>query len=112
MGISTNIYGYFGIKTEWNSEFSEAYEEVYNDTDTPLMLFESMGGKYMIFGHRLYNSGDFRYGMEDGDVFKTIDLNTLPELEAKYKEEFIKKFPQFASIMDAPFQLMIFTHYS
>lgn len=102
----------YGIKTEWDDAFSEAYDEVYDDDDTPVVLFEALGGDYMIFGYTLFDSGDMRWGFEKGDVFKEINLSGLSDLERKYKLNFIEKFPQFAYLMAEPFCLMTFVHFS
>lgn len=112
MGVSTNIYAVWGIKTPWNDEISNALDDVYDDPDTPNIIMDGMGGKYMIFGTVLYDSGDFRWGMEDGDIYKEIDFSTLPEMEKTYKQEWLAKFPQFSNIIEQPFKLMMFTHFS
>ena len=111
MGVSTNIYGVYGVKIDWDSSFFEAYEEVYDDDDTPIIISDEMCGEYMVFGTKLYDSGDFRYGMEDGDTWKTIDPSVLSKTEEAYKWIFVKKFPQFVHYMNEPFKLIIFTHY-
>ena len=111
MGVSTNFYTMFGVRTEWESTFADVYDEIYNDNDVPFVLMDSMGGEYFIFGEILFNSGDMRWGFEKGDVFKEIDTNALHELEIAYRKKFITKFPQFALLIDQPFKLMTFAHY-
>lgn len=111
MGVSTNIYGVYGVKIDWDDDLNDAYDAVYDDDDTPIAILDGMCGKYIVFGTKLYDSGDFRYGMEDGDTWKDIDLGVLKNVEEAYKFVFNKKFPQFAHYMDQPFKLMIFTHY-
>ena len=111
MGISTHYYTFHGVKLPCNDEFTEAYDEVYDDDDTPLVLLESMCGAYIVLGNTLYDSGDLRWS-EVKDTFVEIDLDTLPALESKYKQEFIAKFPEFASLVEQPFKLMTFVHYS
>jgi len=111
MGVSTNFYTIYGVRTEWDSDFSEAYDEVYKDPDVPFVLMDSMGGEYFIFGIVLFNSGDMRWGFENGDAFKEIDLGALSGLETEYRQKFIPKFPQFASLIDQPFKLMTLAHY-
>lgn len=111
MGISTNYYTVHGLRLEWNDEFNEAYDEVYDVADTPFVLIDGMSGEYIILGKILYDSGDLRWG-ETEDSFVDIDLDTLPALESKYKQEFIAKFPEFASLVEQPFKLMTFVHYS
>ena len=115
MGIDTHYYTVYGVKHEWDdkiSEFNEnAYDDAYNDDDTPNVILDSMSGEYVIFGEILYDSGNLRWGdMED--VFVEIDLYKLPAIETAYKKAFVAKFPEFASLVEAPFKLMTFAHYS
>ena len=111
MGIDTHYYTMHGVKTEWNDDFAQAYDEVYDDDDTPFVLLESMCGEYMIFGNVLYDSGNLRWG-DMKDTFVEIDIQKLGELELKYRKEFIAKFPEFEKFMHEPFKLMTFVHYS
>ena len=112
MGVSTNIYVMFGTKIKWDDNFSEAYEKVYDDNDTPFVVFDGMGGEYIVFGELLWDSGDFRWDLEGGDSFKEISVNSLPEIEREYKENFTKKFPEFSHLMNDEFFILSFTHYS
>jgi hypothetical protein len=112
MGISTNFYTIYGIKVEWDDAFNDAYDEVYDDEDTPFVLTDGMSGEYMVFGAVLFDSGDARWGFEEGDSFKEIDTNTLVNLELGYRTEFLAKFPEFAYIIEQPFKLMTLAHYS
>ena len=111
MGVSTNIYAVYGVKIAYDADFAEAYDEVYDDDDTPTIIVDGMSGDYMVFGTTMYDSGDFRYGMEDGDNWKEIDIGFLTKAEEAYKWIFVNKFPQFAHYMNEPFKLIIFTHY-
>lgn len=115
MGIDTHYYTVFGIKHNYDDVPSnwkdDAYEEAYDDADTPNVIIDSMSGEYIILGEILYDSGNLRWGdMED--VFVEIDLARLGEIEAKYKAEFTAKFPDFAELVNQPFKLMTFAHYS
>ena len=71
-----------------------------------------MGGEYQVLGVKLYDSGDFRWGMENGDEYKEIDISKFPDLEAEYKAKFMAQFPQFSHHMEKPFSMLMFTHYS
>jgi hypothetical protein len=115
MGISTHVYGYLGVKIPWDDKLHEVFEEyLENDREgeLPEHVFDYMGGGYHVLGIKLYDSGDFRWGMEGGDEYREIDISKFPEMEASYKAEFIKKMPQFAHYMEKPFSMLIFTHYS
>ena len=111
MGVSTNFYTYYGIQIPWNNKFYEVYDEKYDDIHSDIIV-DGMGGNYMIFGVCLFDSGDYRWGFEDGDTFKEIDLKNLPSLEAEYKVLFKAEFPEFYHIIDQPFKLMSFVHFS
>lgn len=115
MGVSTNIYGYLGIMIPWDDAIHEEFEkylESDRESELPEHVFDYMGGKYHVFGIRLYNSGDFRWGMEDGDVLKKINPAEFSEMESRYKIDFVAKMPQFAHYMEKPFYVLMFTHYS
>jgi hypothetical protein len=115
MGVSTHIYGFLGARFPWDAELFEIFEEyLENDReqDLPSHMFDYMSGEYHVLGIKLYNSGDFRWGMEGGDVYKEIDVTKFAEMEAGYKAKFLKKMPQFAHYMEKPFTMIMFTHYS
>ena len=112
MGVSTNFYTIYGIKIDWNEEFNEAYQEVYDDPDTPYVLSDDMGGEYIIFGEVLFNSGDDRWGFENGDQYKEIDPTDFIDIEYYYKHKFVDKFPQFKDLITHPFKLITLAHYS
>jgi hypothetical protein len=111
MGISTNYYTVYGVKLPFNDEFNEAWNEVYNDSDTPCVISDGYSGEYIVLGKILYDSGDLRWG-ETEDSFVEIDIDSLPDIEIDYKREFVAKFPEFASLLEQPFKLMTFVHYS
>ena len=113
MGIDTYFYTIFGVKTEWDDALYEDYDPVYDDKDTPWVLIDGMSGKYFIFGIPLFQSGNFRCGFDDGDFYKEINLDNLEQLEAKYREDFSKKFPSHTHVLGTePFKLISLIHFS
>ena len=54
MGVSCHFYTIHGVKIAWDESFNEAYDEVYDDKDTPFILFDGMGGEYIIFGNIIF----------------------------------------------------------
>lgn len=115
MGISTHFYTIWGIRHDWSTmeKFIEGpYEDTWEDDDTPFMLVDGMCGEYVILGRILFDSGDMRYGFENGNSFVQVDVNKLPVFEALYKDAFIKKYPDFTHFVDKPFKLMTLAHYS
>ena len=112
MGISTNFYTIHGIKIDWDDDFNEAYDQAFDDADTPYVLVDGMCGEYMVFGTVLFDSGDMRWGFEDGDQYREIDVPSLTQLEYDYKESFRRKFSRFKHLIDEPFKLMTLAHFS
>jgi hypothetical protein len=123
MGINTNIYTIWGIKTEWNDLFNDAYEEIEEQLVDEFgygkpqpsgsqveVVMDNMCCEYMIFGSILYDSGDMRY-WDDMNNYQEIDLNDFTEQEKEYKEEFKKLYPDHYHIVDKPFKLINVIHY-
>ena len=111
MGVSTNYYTIYGVKLDWNDEFHTAWDDVYGDKDTPFVLSDGYRCEYIILGKILFDSGDQR-GLEIKDSFVEINMDSLPDIEANYRAEFVAKFPQFAYLVDKPFKIMTLVHYS
>lgn len=111
MGISINVYTVFGVKLPWHDDFMEAYDVQYDMAQELCIIPDGMGGNYIVLGVLLYDSGDFRYG-EDGDDFKEIDVSDLAQKEIEYKEKFLKEFPNFPSLIEDPFKILVFKHYA
>jgi hypothetical protein len=115
MGINTYFYTIHGVKTEWDDEFHSEYYEAYDHgiIGLPWVLVDGMGGKYIIFGTPLFTSGNLRWGFEEGDSYKELDLQNLNELEVKYREEFGKKFQKHVHLLGSePFKLISLIHFS
>lgn len=113
MGISTNIYVVYGVRTGWHDEFMEVeMERTYDDPDAPRVIADGMGGDYMVMGEVLFDSGDFRWGMENGDWLGYIDLASLPEIEQAYRERWARYYPDHLEMINQPFRLFAFTHLS
>ena len=112
MGVSTNFYTILGTKLEFNDFFFEQYDEVFEDKDTPFVLLDAMCGEYIILGVTLFDSGDMRWGFEDGDIYKEINITELNQMEAEYKIAFTSKFPEFSYFVKEPFKIISVCHYS
>ena len=113
MGVSTNFMMVWGIKMPWNKELADFYEEKYPESSQgPWLLFDGMGGEYILAGVKLWDSGDARWGFEDGDGHKVLDPRTFPAWEKAYKEHFQREYPQFSYLMFPDFQLHALAHFS
>ena len=115
MGIDTHFYSIWGIKTEWNDSFNEAYNEIeeqlvdefgygksYPKERQVELLSDGMCCEYMIFGVKLYDSGNMRY-WDDMNNYTEIDLNNLEKQEQEQKEIFKKLYPDHFYLIDKPF---------
>jgi hypothetical protein len=124
MGINTHIYTIWGIKTEWNDSFNDAYEEIEEQLVDEFgygkpqpsnrqvnVIMDGMLCEYMIFGRILYDSGDMRY-WDDMNNYQEIDLSSLVDEEKEYKETFKKLYPDHYHLVDKPFKLINVIHYS
>lgn len=111
MGINIKVYSVFGIKIDWNDDLVEKYEKVYDDADTTMIL-DVMGGHYIVLGTILYQSSDFRYNDLEGDIMTSTSIENMQATEKKYRDDFEKKLPQFYHLLNEPFQVITFTHYS
>jgi hypothetical protein len=115
MGIDTHFYTIYGVKMPWNDEFHEAYEygEVYDGRDTPWVLLDSMSGEYMIFGQLLFDSGNMRWGFEDGQQYAESSLDNLEGIAVYYCRNFAQKFPKFQDLIKPEdFKIMSLVHFS
>ena len=112
MGVSTNFYTVLGIKLQWNEAFSEVYNDAYGEEDLPTVIMDGYAAEYIVLGSVLFDSGDMRWGFEDGDTFEEIKLEDLKDIEKEYKEKFVTRFPEFKHLLDESFSIISFVHYS
>ena len=116
MGVSTNIQVMWGLRIKWTGEIGDFLEGPFEERDgnpgAPYVLVDGMGGEWVMPGIKLFDGGDFRWGLEGGTGDADIDIGDLPRMEAEYKAAFIRTYPDHAHLMDAPFRLLCFTFYS
>jgi hypothetical protein len=112
MGVSTNFLVVWGRKIPWHQQLADLYEENYDDNQAPWVLVDGMSGEYVVMGVKLWDSGDARWGFEDMDPARVIDLAILPAWEKAYKEHFEKYYPTLSHLMYPDFQMHVFAHFS
>lgn len=125
MGINTHVYSYYGFRTEWNEEFSNAYEELYEaniekygynnvpaDADIDY-ISDGMSCEYMVFGERLYDSGDARWGEMNNSNEIEINDEILAKMKSEYMEQFKRLYPDhYEWAASFPWKIVNFVHYS
>lgn len=125
MGINVHVYSYWGVRTEWNKEFYDAYEEVeetnidtygYNKEPADAqahVLMDGMMGEYMVLGEQLYDSGDSRWGEMVNSNEVEIDQTILDGMREAYMEKFRRLYPEhFEWLNSKPWRLVNLVHYS
>lgn len=117
MGTSTNVYSYWGVRTEWNEAVSERSEEIYDmkiePEDDVEILSDGMCCEYMIFGIRLYSSGDARWGEMVNHNEVEINQEILDRMREDYMKNFKRLYPdQYNWLAEKPWRLVNLVHYS
>lgn len=125
MGINVHVYSYFGVRTEWNDEFFEAYEAVeesntvqYGYNNAPAgtqvdVLMDGMSCEYMVFGVELYDSGDSRWGEMYNSNEVEINQDILDQMRSEYMADFKRLYPdQYEWLAAKPWRLVNLVHYS
>lgn len=117
MGINTNVYSYWGVRTEWNEAVSNRWHELDQQDIGPRedieILVDGMGGEYMVFGVQLYDSGDARWGEMRNSNEVDISHNVLDQLRWDYMSKFKTLYPdQFEWLNSKPWRLVNLVHWS
>jgi hypothetical protein len=125
IGINTHVYSYWGVRTEWNEEFWEKYNEIeeaaiskygYNNIPADCnveVLSDGMSCEYMIFGVQLYDSGDARWGEMVNSNEVEIDDDILNRMRDEYMTQFKRLYPdQYEWLAAKPWRLVNLVHYS
>ena len=115
MGVDTRFITMFGVKIDWNDDFNDAYEEAYaaddyNGANLPHVIMDGMMGEYMVLGVSLLETESMRWEAPTG--FVEVDINDLDKDRKEYIEKFRETFPSFAHLVDVPWKVISFVHYS
>lgn len=117
MGINTNVYSYWGVRTEWNDAVSDRYEELYSELgrdNTPLeILMDCYSCEYMVFGVELYDSGDARWG----EMVNSNEVDIYPEKMDQLKHDYMMLFKQhypdqYEWLAAKPWRLVNLVHFT
>ena len=111
MGIDVKVYTVFGVKAPWDDQFVDDYDDVYEKCPVDIIM-DCMSSEYLVFGKHIFNSPNFRWNEGDGDAMTFTEVSDFPKIEQEYRAEFAKWFPQHTALLNAPFKLITFTHYS
>jgi hypothetical protein len=108
MGVDTRFYVVHGIEVPYGADLANDLFEHndYADGESEIdFVVDQMMGNYIVLGNILYSAEE-----EDNPKFRTLDWSDMLGPALKYKESFIKAFPQHAELMKKPFELMAFVH--
>ena len=77
------------------------------------VLMDGMSGEYMVFGERLYDSGDARWGEMVNSNEVEISQEILDRMRADYMTEFKRLYPnQYEWLAAKPWRLVNLVHFS
>jgi len=115
MGVDTYFMTMYGVKTDWYEDFSDAYEEAYSadgyhGANLPHVVQDGMMGEYMVFGVSLLETESMRWEAPSG--FVEVDIGELDKDREAYIKHFTETFPDFAHVVDKPWKVISFVHYS
>lgn len=125
MGINMHVYTVYGVRLSWDDAFHEAYEEIEEalidefgwgkpqPADRQIeAIIDAMMGEYMVFGLKLYDSGDFRY-CDDMNNYQEIEEVGLFGKWFDYKEQFARLYPDHVHLLEGVQPKLInLIHYS
>lgn len=125
MGTHIQVYTIYGVRSEWDPIFHEAYSKVdeelreqfgfFNPVVNELQIeavMDSLCSSYMIFGKILYTSGDFRY-CDNMNEFQELELSDLENHKTEYLKKFEEMYPFHTCLLDGKeWKLMNLIHYS
>lgn len=121
MGIDTRVYTVYGVKVDWDDSFNQAITDYIDPDDGPPLhtkeelpdiVGDYMGGKYFIIGKILFKTSSFRWGGYEDDIMKEIDPAFLEEYENDYRSQFKQFFPKHYHLLNYPFKIITFMHFS
>jgi hypothetical protein len=117
MGINTHVYSYWGVRTKWNDSVNDRWNELDEQDIGPAndieILMDGMSCEYMVFGVRLYDSGDARWGEMTNSNEVDISHNVLDQMRWDYMSNFKRLYPdQFEWLNSKPWRLVNLVHWS
>ena len=114
MGINSHYYTVYGVHMDWDEDFQDEYDQVYDDVGKAGVdvIVDGMCGEYIVVGKILFDSGDLRYS-DYKDTFVKIDLDSLEDIKVNAMMELIEVMPKNAyRFAEADWQLMTLLHLS
>jgi hypothetical protein len=117
MGINIHVYSYWGVRTEYNNDVSDRWNDLDEQDISPVndveILMDGMSGEYMVFGVRLYDSGDSRWGEMINSNEVEVNDAILETMRSAYMNKFKQLYPdQYEWLAAKPWRLVNLVHYS
>jgi len=122
MGISTNVYTFYGVKIgrddkekDMTNLIERLYESFEEELDEGVNFDFVVDEEYIVIGKNLFDSGDFRYGYGDdiNEEFCEVNVDSLKQEEDSIKEN-VKDFDVnlWKKIENEKFKIISFIHFS
>lgn len=108
MGVDTNFVTFYGVKAEWDDDFNDDYNEMYDSDELDLeVIFDGMCCKYMLLGQLLCYMSP--YSNQD-----TVEVNfdKLAEQKQRFIERFTELFPKHVHLIDKEWKVISLIHYT
>ena len=111
MGVSASLCVVYGVKLPYEHPLKEAYTNKINNewgSSYPIeFVVDYMTGKYIVVG-KIFSYDN----TSDGNILEVPSEEMLIIEKAEYMQKFLKHFPQFATVMDEQFKVLVFNHFS
>lgn len=108
MGVDVTFFVMYGVKLPYDKDLvNDIQSEDHTDNDIELVV-DYMCGSYIVLGNILSSMDEYGGGSE----FSEIDLDNLESGAEVYRKKFKSAFPKWGHLVDVPFKVVSFAHYS
>lgn len=108
MSVTRTIYVMCGKKIDFDEELYDLCHS-NNDALDGMVISDGKSGEYMVLGEVLVSFDGYEFG-------EAVEIDVSPErfvrIEAEFKDKFSRLAPGFDHLIDGPFGVIAFEHYS
>ncbi len=109
MGVDTRFITLYGIKRTYE-ECESLLEEDDGESSTLDFIVDGYDTQYVYLGHIFLKTASMRWDAPEGEI--SIDIDKLKEYKKKYTAEFRDSYPDYIHLLDGPWYIHSFVHYS